>query len=166
MAHDSADIDKVELLEALRLQVADELQSITASQKTTHAGATHAESRSENDKDTRALESSYLARGLASRVEDMREAVAVLQQLRLRAFDADTPVAVSALVRLEDDHDTAHHFIAPVAGGQRLEMGGTIISVVTPKSPLGRALVGKCEGDELELQTPRGMRYWSIVSVR
>lgn len=163
---DPTTIDKATLLHALRRRLADELEQVTASQEATLAGATHEESRAENDKDTRALESSYLARGLATRVVDMRDAVATLDQMAVRDFDADSPIALSALVTLEDDGERAHHFIASAAGGERLEVGAEFINVVTPRSPLGKALIGKYEGDDVDLSTPGGMRYWSVASVR
>ena len=65
---------KVALLVALRAQVSADLEAVTESQQKTQAGATHAESKSESDKDTRATESSYLARGLAKRVGELRNA--------------------------------------------------------------------------------------------
>jgi len=39
-------------------------------------GATHEEAKPENDKDTRALEQSYLARGEALRIEELRAGLA------------------------------------------------------------------------------------------
>jgi len=163
---DPATIDKAVLLERLRQSAADELEQVTASQQATAAGATHAESRPENDKDTRALESSYLARGLASRVQDMRDAVAVLERLALREFDDETPIALTALVTLEDEQGQVHHFVAPAAGGQRLQVGEAVISVVTPRSPLGKVLIGKYAGDDVDVRTPSGTRFFSVAAVR
>ena len=55
--------------------------------------------------------------------------------------------------------------IAPAGGGVRVTVGGSEVRVVTPQSPIARALLGKHEGDELELRTPQGVRECSIASV-
>src|SRR5690606_13474742 len=74
----SVAIDKRAVLRALHARLAERLAGLTSSQKTAQAGATHAEANQEHAKDTRAIEQQYLARGLAERVETLREAVAAL----------------------------------------------------------------------------------------
>ena len=37
---------------------------------------------------------------------------------------------------------------------------------ISMKSPMGRALIGKSEGDEAEVPTPRGERYYKVLSIR
>ncbi|HWZ89090.1 MAG TPA: hypothetical protein VNW92_09580, partial [Polyangiaceae bacterium] len=60
--------DKARILSLLRARVAADLATMSAAQRAVVVGATHEENRPENDKDTRALEQSYLARGQAQRV--------------------------------------------------------------------------------------------------
>ncbi len=157
---------KQAVLAALRARLAADLDAITTSQHKTAAGATHEEARPEGDKDTRATESSYLARGLARRVAELREAVTRVAALRLRDFDEDAPVALTALVELEDESgQIAHYFVAPAGGGLKLEIGPSIVGVVTPRSPLGTALVGKRIDDEVAFRTPQGIRALTIVAL-
>ena len=47
-------------------------------------GATHSEARPENDKDTRGLELSYLARGQAQRVAELQIVLGAVSEMRLR----------------------------------------------------------------------------------
>jgi len=64
-----------ELVGAMRLQAgtAGRLTNEPSSaQRTVVEGATHEENKPENDKDTRALEQSYLARGQAQRVVELQ----------------------------------------------------------------------------------------------
>ena len=159
-------IDKAAVLAALRARLEADLAAITASQQETQAGATHEESRAENDKDTRALESTYLARGLAQRVADLQAAASALATLRLRRFEDDAATALTALVEVEDeDGERARYFIAPVGGGLRVEVAGVAISVVTPQSPLGGALLGRHCDDEIALATAAGRKTLTIVDV-
>lgn len=158
-------IDKSALLAQLRESVAEDLAAIAASQQSTLEGATHEESRQENDKDTRALESSYLARGLAERVEGLLGEATKLAALRLRSFDGDQPAALTALVVLEDDAGSSLYFLSPAGGGKRLQHGQSEVRVVTPGSPVGRALIGKRTDDDVDLRTPGGLRQWSVGDV-
>ena len=79
-------IDKRALLELLRDKLEGDLNGSMASQSAAQAGATHDETRQEDPKDTRAIEATYLARGLAERVERMRESVAVFARLEVADF--------------------------------------------------------------------------------
>jgi transcription elongation GreA/GreB family factor len=42
----------------------------------------------------------------------------------------------------------------PVAGGETLEWAGRTVQTLTPGSPLGLALCGKCVDDAVELELP------------
>ena len=63
--------DKASLLAALVTKVQTDLKALERRQRDTQEAATHEENRAEHAKDTRATEQSYLARGLADRVEDL-----------------------------------------------------------------------------------------------
>ncbi len=159
-------LDKRAVLEALRERVERDLAALTGSQEAMQAGATHEEARPESDKDTRATEASYLARGLAKRVGELQKARSLLANLALQRFGARDPAALSALVTTEDeDEKQERYFLAPAGGGLRLVVGGVAVGIVTPDAPLGDALLGKRAGDDVELETPQGIRVLSILSV-
>ncbi|MBE7454929.1 MAG: GreA/GreB family elongation factor [Kofleriaceae bacterium] len=151
--------DKAALCAELMAQLEAALAAATAAHQATVEGATHAESRAESDKDTRALEQTYLARGQALRVVELQAALADLAAWRPRRFAADDAVALGAVVTVEEAGDRRVLFLAPAGGGNTLAGD---VQVVTPHSPLGRALLGKQAGDDVEL--PR--RSLEIVSVR
>jgi transcription elongation GreA/GreB family factor len=77
-------------------------------------------------------------------------------------------VGVTALVTLEDDETGArtHYFLVPRGGGERLEVDGAVIRSLTPVSPLGRRLMGRGIGDEVELERPRGALRATLVALR
>ncbi len=148
--------EKCRLVAELIADVRQELAAATAAQQATQQGATHEESRPENDKDTRATESSYLARGQARRVAELAEALASLSAMPIRRFGPDEPVALSAWVEVESEQGTRGYLLAPAGGGARIECGGHTVSVLTPASPLGRALLGQRAGASVELRKPSG----------
>jgi len=153
--------------ELVKLLTVD-LDAAERAQATTRAGATHEEAKPENDKDTRALEQSYLARGQAMRVEELRTAVIEVKAMGLRDYGEAQAVAMGALVTAEEEDkdgrtQAVRFFLAPQGGGAKL-VGGAVL-VVTPKSPLGQALVGKKVGDACEVRLAGRTRELSIVGI-
>jgi transcription elongation GreA/GreB family factor len=151
---------------ALRRELIASLEAALATARAAHAaaveGSTHEEARPENDKDTRGLEQSYLARGQARRIAELEAAVAETTALALRPFTDATPVAMSALVTVEDNDLEQRYFIAAHGGGALLAGG---VQVVTPASPIGRALIGRRVGDEVELRLPAKLHVLVITDV-
>lgn len=126
-------------------------------------GATHEEAKPENDKDTRALEQSYLARGEAKRIEELRISLAEVQSMPLGALGAEDPAVLGALVRAEEDGEALVLWLAPHGGGRKLAEG--TVQIVTPLSPLGRALIGKHAGEECEVRLAGRSRVLTIERV-
>jgi transcription elongation GreA/GreB family factor len=133
--------------------------------ESTREGAVHEENRAEGDKDMRATEQSYLARGQAMRVEDLAEQLQRFTATPLAAFGPDDPIAPGALVRVRVDGVPRVVFVAVQGGGETLDVEGVSVTVVTPASPVGRALVGLRVGDAIELQGRDGMREWEIDAI-
>lgn len=160
-------MDKPALIRALCAHLQAEIGRAIESAARTREGATHEEARPENDKDTRALEASYLARGQAQRVVDLQIALKQVTFMELRDFGPDDAIDLSALVQLEAEDETRWYFIAPAGGGTKLQLGATHIDVLTPQAPLGRALVGRYVGDEVTLAGTAGRkREWTIATLR
>lgn len=132
-----------ELLERLRADHA----ALVRAQQATVAGATSEEAKAEHSKDTRALEQTYLARGQAKRVEELYEGLSRVASMPVRVFGEGEPIAVGAIVEIEESGSESVLLLAPFGGGIRLSGGE---QVVTPASPLGRALIGKSVGDAPE----------------
>ncbi len=146
-----ADIDKRALLATLKQKLEIELQKAQKRAKDAAEGATHEENRAEGDKDMRATEASYVARGQAGRVSEMEEALARVSALELIKFDSSSRIAMSALVEVTHRGKRLHYFLVPAAGGERVHIGGVEVQTLTTQSPLGKALLGSSEGDEPEL---------------
>lgn len=159
-------LNKRALVTRLIEGVASDLESVLQSQRSTHEGAVHEEARPEDDKDTRALEQTYLARGLAKRVEELQDTLSELEALVIRRFSDDDQIALSALVTAEDEDGTAYRYLlAPAGGGLRVTMDDVEVVVVTPAAPLGRALIGRSVGDDVSIRSPKGERILEIMEV-
>jgi transcription elongation GreA/GreB family factor len=158
--------------EALRSElvaiVAAALDALERAHAAAIEGATHEEAKPENDKDTRALEQSYLARGQSMRIEELRAELAELRATTTKSFADDAPIARGALVEVEEEErgrtTTRTLWIAPAGGGTALAEGR--VHVVTPKSPLGRELLGKCAGEDFEMSVAGKARVVTVTSVR
>lgn len=164
-----AELDKRTLLEAFKSRLQQELERATKRAREAANGVTHEENRAEGDKDMRATEASYVARGQASRVAEMEEAVTRLAALELLHFADGARIALSALVELEHDGKRLHYFLLPAGGGEKVSLSGVEIQALTTQSPLGRALLGLTEGDLAELPA-RGPgereRVYEVLRVR
>lgn len=161
-----ASITKAEALRALLEAVRADLEAAQAAQKQAHEAATHEEARPENDKDTRGLEQSYLARGLAQRVDELVETLGRLRALSAAPLAEGAAIDAPALVTVEDeDGELALYLLVPAAGGTRVEVGGVRVLVVTPQSPVGQALAGRSVDDDVVIKTPKARREVVIVAV-
>ena len=154
--------DKKALKEELMSQLRATLDRSRAAHAAATEGATHSEARPENDKDTRGLELSYLARGQAQRVAELQIVLGAVSEMRLRPFLRTDAISVGALVRVEEDGSIQDLLFAEHGGG--VVLSGDV-HVVTPNSPLGRALLGRHEGDEVEVRLPGRVRVLSVSSI-
>jgi transcription elongation factor GreA len=62
-------------------------------------------------------------------------------------------IVVGAKVEIEDDQ------------GERLQVEISSVGGVSPDSPVGRALLGRKVGDEVEIEAPRGAWRARILSI-
>lgn len=142
------------------------LSKMEDSARLTREGATHEEAKPENDKDTRALEATYLARGQAKRVEELRTGASLLRAMELRAFRTGESAALSALVTVREGDTTHRYFLTTAGGGLELSADGQTVRVVTVTSPVGRALVGKETGEVVQVAAGAGLRELELVEIR
>jgi hypothetical protein len=155
---------KRDLLDCIIAKLSAELQAITTAALATHAEATDEENKAEDKYDTRGLEASYLAHGQSKAAEEAAQAVSQFSALPARDFVAGEPISLGALVRL-DGRGQNQYFIGPRAGGTEIDAGGEPVLVITPQSPLGRQLMGRKQGDRLQLELGGKRSEYLIASV-
>lgn len=157
--------DKEAVHRALSAALAEALAMMARAAEDARQGATHEENRSEGDKDMRATEQSYVARGQAMRAEQLAEEAARFAAMPVRRFGPDDPIAAGALVRVRIDDEPRVFFVVAQGGGTELVVEGTKITVLTPLSPAGRQLVGKHVGDDFEMTAAGRTRVWEIEAI-
>lgn len=129
-------------------------------------GATPAEKR----EDARAaLEYGSLAGAQSQRARRAIGEADALSSFRPDSLKPNAPVAVGAVVEVEDA-DTGEgrtFFLAPVGAGITLTGpgGDGYLSVVTPASPIGRAVLGRRVGDTIDVTVAGDVREWTITFV-
>jgi transcription elongation GreA/GreB family factor len=147
-------------------RLADDLAVFSVAAKTAHEASIHEENIPDNKYDTLSLEASYVAQGQANRAQEIKRALHAYRTLALQRFEEDAPIRLTALVTLEaEDGETRTVFIGPDEGGMKLNLDGEEILVITPGSPLGTDLIGKCVGDSVNLGIGRQKRDFEIVRV-
>lgn len=157
--------EKQRLLDTLVEKLSEELARAKAQAHDAASGATHEENRAEGDKDMRSTEASYVARGHAERTAKLEQSIALLSRMEVRDFAAGAVIEASALVTLDQGGKKITYFLVVAAGGERLEYAGAPVQTLATTSPLGRALLGLTEGDEAEVESPQGARYYEICKV-
>jgi transcription elongation GreA/GreB family factor len=157
---------KTQLLELITATLARNLDVAQRAAQTAYETATHEENVAENKYDTLGLEASYLATGQARRTEEIRQSLVKYQGLVLRDYDATVGIQVGALIELENTlGDRQHVFLGPDAAGLTLTLDDTAVTVITPHAPLGMALLGKFEGDEVSIRIGNSLQHSEILAI-
>jgi len=162
-------MDKKKLIAEFIKLIESDLALAIQAQKTTVEYATGEENKAENQYDTRGLEATYLARGQAERVADLRENLAFFKTTAIKNYTDDDQIGNCALVEIsnidnEDDQKTL--LMMPKGGGLSLIFDNTPVQVVTATSPLGDALLGKYIGDEVKYASGAKTWEYEITTVK
>ena len=160
------DMNKQVLLGLITDTLAVDLDVAQRAAQTAYETATHEENVAENKYDTLGLEASYLATGQARRMEEIRQALALYRNLSLRTYDEQSGIQVSMLVTLEAENGSQQYlFLGPDAAGLKIACQGRQVTVITPRSPLGQSLLGKHEGDEVQIKVGGVSQCYEVLEV-
>jgi transcription elongation GreA/GreB family factor len=159
-------MDKLVLRQQVLERLAEDLLQAEQAVRAAHEAATHEENVAENKYDTLGLEAAYLATGQARRAEAIRQAMAHWREFRPSPYDARNGIQLGALVCLVDLDDTQQHlFLGPDGGSMKLISGAQIVQVISSDAPLGRAMLGKFEGDQVSIQVARIRQQFEVLRV-
>jgi transcription elongation factor GreA len=99
---------------------------------------------------------------IEGRIKDIEHKLAHAQVIDPAKLPNTGKVVFGALVELEDQADGAR-VVYQVVGEDEADIRGGRLSVT---SPIARALVGKSQGEVVEVAAPGGTRSYEIVAVR
>ena len=97
---------------------------------------------------------------LHGKMQELENNLALSNVIDLRGLTCEKAVFGSA-VTIEDIH-TGKRITYQLVGPLESDLEKNRISVA---SPIGRALIGKCNGDEISVNTPGGIREFEIVEI-
>ena len=98
---------------------------------------------------------------IEGRIAEIENKLAGAQVIDPATIDGDGRVVFGATVEIEDA-ETGVRRTWTIVGDDEADVRENKVSV---SSPLARALIGKEEGDSVEVQAPGGVRHYEIVSV-
>ena len=144
-------MNKSLLIDVIVREIASALNNSLAAAEEARATATNKENAAENKYDTLGLEAAYLAHGQSERVVQLEKDLAAYVFLKKRVKGHEI-ADVGSLVKLEYKTGEGRFlFIGPASGGLVVSLGGSSVIVITPGSPLGKALLGVGVDDEVSV---------------
>lgn len=163
-------MDKAALVAQLIAKIQSQRLLAQRAEEDAREGARDLATGQEKREDSRhALEFGALATAHERRTRQLKEDQEDLEALRLRAYGKRDPIGLGALVEIEDEdgQEGRTFLMLPVGAGTELTGpgGDGIISVATPSSPIGRAVMGKRLGDGFDVTINREPRAFTIVWV-
>ena len=106
-----------------------------------------------------------LHKGVSLRCDSARASLDALDGFRPKPHAKGQPIGLGALVEVESETGGKTLFLAPAGAGEELTGpdGDGIFQVVTPVSPIGRAILGKRVGDDIEVNLQGETIDWTIT---
>ncbi len=157
-------LDKHHIVACIIRQLEADILIAEQAVKTARDTATHKDCLGSSKYETMGTEAAYLAHGQGRRLLAIQRALAYFKQLKLPESTAS--IALCSLVTLTDEHGQEKHvWVAGDAGGLEIRHNKKIITVITPQSPLGRALLGKEQGEEVEIHSAGKQHGYEISAI-
>ncbi len=95
------------------------------------------------------------------RISELEGLIALAEIIDITSLTGDT-VKFGATVKIVDE-DTDEEKTWQIVGDQEADIANSRISI---SSPISRALIGKSEGDSIEVMAPGGSKSYEILSVK
>jgi transcription elongation factor GreA len=99
---------------------------------------------------------------IEGRIKEVESKLANAQVIDPKVLDPDGRCVFGATVDLEEEA-SGEAVTYQIVGDDEADIKRGKVSI---GSPLARALIGKCAGDQVEVQTPGGVRRYEITDVR
>lgn len=115
-----------------------------------NAGAVFSAANAGKQRDTTGFEAAHLARGYASHAMELRHQIDELKATEIEDFTGQE-IDVGAMVEVDVDGEIDYYMLLNCGGGTEVKAGGKTVTVITPESPLGSALMGNIEAGFVSL---------------
>ena len=142
------------IIDAVVGKLESELKRQVQANVNSNASTAFSAANAEKQRDTTGFESAFLARGYAKHCMDLSHRLELLRTLVAEDFSGQE-VDVGALVKVEMEGEVAWYLLLECGGGIDVSVEGRSVTVVTPDSPMGKALLGNVEAGFVGL--PSGM---------
>lgn len=163
-------MDKTELVAQLVRQLEASARAALSARDAAAAEARDGATPEEKREDARAAHQlQSFGKASQRRAQQALADVDALATFRPTAMAETARVAVGAIVEIEDadSGEGRTFFLAPVGAGVTLTGpgGDGHLSVVTPMSPIGKAVLGKRTGEVVDVTVDGDVREWQITYV-
>jgi len=155
-------MNKIPMTEAGYKQLQEELKKLTSEERPNIIAAI-AEARghgdlSENAEYQYAKEQQSLIEG---RIADLESSISRAEVIDIKNISGED-IKFGATVEIEDD-DTGKQQIYQIVGEYESDIENKKLSI---NSPLARGLIGKLKDDSVEINSPKGIKSYTIISVK
>ena len=155
-------MNKIPMTEAGYKQLQEELKKLTSEERPNIIAAI-AEARghgdlSENAEYQYAKEQQSLIEG---RIVDLESSISRAEVIDIRNISGED-IKFGATVEIEDD-DTGKKQTYQIVGEYESDIENKKLSI---NSPLARGLIGKLRDDSVEISSPKGVKSYTIISVK
>jgi|SRR6185436_2960997 len=163
-------MDKMQLVTQLVSQLEASARAALAARDGVAAEAREGATPDEKREDARAAHQlAGLGRAQQRRAQQALAEIDSLARFRPRPLPSTAAIGVGAIVEIEDAEtgEGRTFFLAPVGAGATLTGpgGDGLLSVVTPASPIGRAVIGRRISDVVDVTVDGTLREWAITYV-
>ncbi len=121
-----------------------ELAHLSGAGEQASAGAMHSAPCAEKQRDTTGLEAAYLAHGYSMKCKILTTQIEKMKAFEIEDFTGQE-VDIGALVEVEMNGEIDCYMLLHCGGGSEIKVDGRQVTVITPESPLGKALMGNIE---------------------
>ncbi len=163
-------MDKQQLVDQLVKQLEASARAALSARDAAAAEAKDGATPDEKREDARAAhQMQSFGRASQGRAQKAMADVDALARFRPGKLDGKAPIGLGAIVEIEDSDsgEGRTFFLAPVGAGMTLTGpgGDGHLSVVTPVSPIGKAVLGKRTGEHVDVTVDGDLREWQITFV-
>ena len=98
---------------------------------------------------------------IEGRISDLESSISRAEVIDIKEMSGDE-IKFGATVEIEDD-DTGNKQKYQIVGEYESDIENKKLSII---SPLARGLIGKSQGDNVEINSPKGTKSYTIISVK